>query len=136
MTELVIVRGIPGSGKSTYAKTLGYLNYEADQYFIDPEGNYLFDATKLYQAHRWCQEKTRSALSDGLSVVVSNTFTTRKEMKDYLEMAYELHIPVRVVKVLGNFQNVHGVPEEALERMRNRWQDVEGESVVDNRIMI
>ena len=52
---LYIVRGIPGSGKSTFAKTLGGQHYEADMYFIDEEGNYKFDGTKIKDAHKWCQ---------------------------------------------------------------------------------
>lgn len=137
MNELIIIRGICGAGKSTLAKKFihqGYLNYEADMYFVHPDGEYKFDATKLYQAHMWCQRKTRESLENGISVVVSNTFTTKKEMKEYLVMAEELKVPLRVIKVIGNFQNVHGVPEEALQRMRDRWQDYEGEEVVDNTL--
>lgn len=138
MTELVILRGRPGSGKSTLAKSSEFIrhtNYEADMYFIDPDTQqYNFDATKLYQAHMWCQRKTRESLENGVSVVVSNTFTTMKEMKEYIAMAEELKIPLRVIKVIGNFQNVHGVPEEALQRMRDRWQDYEGEEVIDNTL--
>jgi adenylate kinase family enzyme len=36
---LYIVRGIPGSGKSTFAKTLGGIHIEADQYFVDKIGS-------------------------------------------------------------------------------------------------
>jgi len=137
MNELIIIRGLCGAGKSTLAKKFvdqGYLNYEADMYFVHSDGTYKFDPTKLYQAHSWCQRKTRDTLENGISVVVSNTFTTKKEMKDYLTMAEELGAPVRVIKVIGNFQNVHGVPEEALQRMRDRWQDYDGEEVIDNTL--
>ena len=52
---LYIVRGIPGSGKSTFAKTLGGQHFEADMYFIDESGNYKFDITEIKLAHEWCQ---------------------------------------------------------------------------------
>ena len=45
---LYIVRGIPGSGKSTFAKTLGGIHIEADQYFVDGDGNYNFDGSKKH----------------------------------------------------------------------------------------
>ncbi len=51
---LYIVRGIPGSGKSTFAKTLGGQHYEADMFFIDENGVYNFDFTKIKDAHQWC----------------------------------------------------------------------------------
>ena len=51
---LFIVRGLPGSGKTTLAKSLGSVHFEADMYFM--EGNeYKFDITKIKKAHEWCQ---------------------------------------------------------------------------------
>ena len=52
---LYIVRGIPGSGKSTFAKTLGGQHYESDMFFINENGEYNFDVTKIKDAHQWCQ---------------------------------------------------------------------------------
>jgi len=54
MKELFLLRGLPGSGKSTLAKSLGGMRIEADQYFMY-EGKYEFDASKLKEAHAWCQ---------------------------------------------------------------------------------
>jgi adenylate kinase family enzyme len=53
---IYIVRGCPGSGKSTFAKTLGGIHIEADQYFVDADGNYNFDGSKIKNAHAWCLE--------------------------------------------------------------------------------
>ena len=54
---LTLVRGLPGSGKSTFANWIWneYAICEADKFFYDKEGNYNFDATKLSQAHKWCR---------------------------------------------------------------------------------
>lgn len=136
MAELVLIRGLCGAGKSTLAKTFvanGYQHFEADMYFVnDRTGKYKFDQSLIGNAHLWCQQHTKKELNEGNSVVVSNTFTTRKELKEYLNMAQHIGVPVRVIKVIGNFQNVHGVPEDVLQKMRDRWQDFEGEEVVDN----
>lgn len=119
--KLILVRGLPGSGKSTIAKKLGILyHYEADQYFIK-DGEYVFDATKLHRAHSWCQSMVRDALVGGHDVVVSNTFTTIKELRPYFDMAAELGIVPNVIVAQGNFKNVHNVPEESLKRMRDRF---------------
>ena len=50
MGHLILVRGLPGSGKSTEAKKIaktGYYHFEADQYFITPSGEYKFDKNLL-----------------------------------------------------------------------------------------
>lgn len=77
---LYLVRGISGSGKSTYAHKLkeqGLVDsvLEADQYFVDSKGNYNFEPSKIKQAHSYCQSKTKELLSKGRSVAVANTFT-------------------------------------------------------------
>ena len=35
MKKLILLRGIPGCGKSTLAKSLGGIHIEADQYFME-----------------------------------------------------------------------------------------------------
>src|SRR5689334_8235811 len=120
MRHLVLIRGLPGSGKSTMAKTLakiGYKHFEADMFFDGPEG-YAFDREKLKLAHAWCLALAAAALRDGCDVVVSNTFTQRWEMDDYLRLVERPWI----ITAEGNFGNVHGVTEEAIERMRARWE--------------
>ena len=121
--ELVMIRGLPGSGKSTMAKSMtGYMHYEADMYFMK-DGEYKFDQSKIADAHKWCQCATRLALKTA-GVVVSNTFTQKWEMQPYFDMAAELGVPVRVIEATGNFNNIHGVPEAAIERMRARWEEL------------
>lgn len=120
--ELVLIRGLPGSGKSTLAKAMGgYKHFEADQYFMTEKG-YEFDHTKLKDAHLQCQVNTYNALWKGRRVVVSNTFTKASEMLPYITMAKELSVPVRIIEATGSFPNVHNVPDEVIERMRNRWE--------------
>jgi len=83
--ELVLIRGLPGSGKSTMALVLaqvGYVHYEADMYFMQ-DGQYQYDSRQVRQAHQWCREQTLRALQAGKRVVVSNTFTRLQEMEPY-----------------------------------------------------
>ena len=118
--ELVLIRGLPGSGKSTLARELadnGYLHFEADMFF-EVGGTYRYDASKIRDAHSWCQRMTRQALGRGEKVVVSNTFTQLREMEPYLAMSKD----VRVVEAKGRWQNQHAVPEAMLERMAQRWE--------------
>lgn len=123
MNKLIIIRGLPGSGKSTLAKSLsGFVHLEADMYFDGPDG-YTFEGSRIKDAHAWCQREVLSCLEDGNDVVVSNTFTQHWEMKPYLEIAQQCGASVQVVICKGNFKNVHGVPEEKIREMADRWED-------------
>jgi predicted kinase len=122
MPTLALIRGLPGSGKSTLAKKLvGFEHYEADMFFMK-DGQYCYDKGKLAAAHTWCQQMTKEALNLGKHVVVSNTFTRISELEPYFQIAKELGASVVVVEVNGNWPNVHGVPQEVIERMRARWE--------------
>jgi energy-coupling factor transporter ATP-binding protein EcfA2 len=56
--ELILLRGLPGSGKTTLARSLGGMHMEADKYLMY-SGKYEFDASKLRDAHNWCQNAVR-----------------------------------------------------------------------------
>ena len=123
--KLILVRGLPGSGKSTLAAQLvqnsNGLHYEADQFFVDSNGNYNFDAGRLGAAHQWCQNQAYNGLANGFIVVVSNTFTTVKELKPYFDIASNFGIVPQVVTCENQFGNIHSVPAETLDRMKQRW---------------
>ena len=123
--EMVLIRGLPGSGKTTLAKThfAGYIHCEADQYF-EVDGVYRFCASKLRAAHDDCLRRAIEAMIADRPVVVSNTFTRLWEMEPYLKAAKKRGVPVRIIEASGNWKNVHGVPEEAIEAMRARWEHV------------
>lgn len=94
---------------------------EADHYFYDDYGNYVFDADKLRQAHEWCQDYTRAGLENEFNMVVANTFTTLREMKEYYQMAKKLNVKFNVITCQGQFGNNHNVPQETLDKMEKRF---------------
>lgn len=125
--KLILIRGLPGSGKSTLAKEYvkkGFAHFEADMYFVDKNGNYNFDRKNISSAHKWCKDICCDYLNAGRNVVVSNTFTQKWEMQDYIEFATVYGAELEIIEAKGNFQNVHGVPTEVIERMKARWEEI------------
>lgn len=126
--KLTLIRGLPGSGKSTRAKAMvsqyrgSILHLEADMYFVDKQGIYRFDESKLSNAHQWCRAKTEQGLVEGSSVIVSNTFVQRWEIEPYYYLAKKLKVEFEVLVCTGEFGSIHNVPEETIEKMKKRWQ--------------
>jgi len=77
MKNLILVRGIPGSGKSTISKLLRGAHLETDMFFTNPEtGEYKFDYLKIKEAHAWCQRQAERCMEVGIEdLIISNTFT-------------------------------------------------------------
>lgn len=127
MPTLYLIRGVCGSGKTTFARTLSNATryfYEADQYFIDSDtGEYKFDPTKISEAHSWCQRMARRDLLGKMDCIVSNTSTTEREVETYAKIAEECGAKF-VSIILENRHggtNSHNVPEEKVQQMRNRF---------------
>lgn len=121
--SLILIRGTPGSGKSTLAGLFPQCNhFEADMFFLDYEGKYNFDGSKIKEAHAWCQRETEESISNGHSVIVSNTFTTKWELKPYFNIAKKYDIVPTVILIQNQFESVHGVPEDIMRKMEQRFE--------------
>jgi len=146
---VVLLRGIPGSGKSTHVKEIlhrcavnGLLVQHtvvcsADDYFNVQVGpgkwEYRFDPTKLPIAHNRCFAKFVDALYDDdvKVVIVDNTFIHQWEMQNYMKMAnildweLEIHeLQVNTVEALNRCvgRNIHGVPADIIARMAMEFE--------------
>ena len=129
MTTLYLIRGIPGSGKTTLAVNLCMnmehttVVLEADRYFINSSGVYEFDPSKLSEAHNDCYSRAIENLIEGRDVIVSNTSTTEKEVQRYQKLAEELGVNFvsLIVENRHGGKNVHGVPEDKVQQMKDRF---------------
>jgi predicted kinase len=130
--DLILLRGIPGSGKSTLGHAI--LNspqlttntvLSADDLFVDSNGVYNFEPDRIKEAHNMCQQKCAEKMKLGIyKIVVANTFTQEWEMKPYYEMAerYNYRIHSVIVENRHDGVNVHDVPEEKIRQMKDRFE--------------
>jgi hypothetical protein len=95
--------------------------FEADKYFYDAEGNYNWDGMKIGEAHEWCQLETNKALEQGKTVIVSNTFTLKRELRPYFEMIQEYGKNPTVICMQSNWGSIHGVPDSVMLNMKKRF---------------
>lgn len=132
MKKLVIIRGIPGSGKTTMAKEIcdgiiKHPHFEADDFFTHSYlDEYNFSPELVKYAHQYCQLNTMKAMYEQHpKIVVSNTFTQIWELEPYLDMAKQFGYEVDIYVCDGEYPNVHGVPQEKVEEMKRRFEPTE-----------
>lgn len=123
MVNLYLVRGLPGAGKTSFAKSLGIQSFAADDYFDKHHGGE-FKPELLSQAHQWCQNIVEEFIRSGESVAVHNTFTREWEMEPYYKIADKFNCRVFSIIMENRHEgkSVHNVPESTVEKMRKRFE--------------
>jgi predicted kinase len=130
--ELILLRGLPGAGKSTLAKIILQIRetdepevLSADDFFVNENGEYEFDSQKIKEAHQYCQFRCSERMrQQKVKIVVANTFTQEWEMKVYYDMAerYNYRVHTIIVENRHGSENVHGVPKDKLQQMKDRFE--------------
>lgn len=128
MKQVIILRGISGSGKSTHGRRLAGdrgVICSADDFFM-VDGEYKFDFGKLQDAHSACFRKFLAALEAGTeTVIVDNTNTQAWEISPYKLAGESFGYSVKIVEVkcdpeVAAARNTHGVPREGVLKMAAR----------------
>jgi len=124
--SLIIVRGLPGAGKSKFAKLISAhpdFVCTADD-FLMVNGKYEWSPEKAGGAHLKCQAKCKTLMKSNIPlIIVANTSTTERELRPYYDLAKEFGYQVFSVIVENRHEgeNSHDVPEETLKKMFDRF---------------
>lgn len=134
---LILIRGPIGTGKSTmgtYFKDVhGFVHMETDMYFWK-DGVYAFDVSLLDKYHKRCLEEVTNLLKRGKSVVVTNCFKCRWELKPYLELMKHANIQVYYTTDHHVFTPDKPIPQHAIENSYNKIESLAGSKAVHLKI--
>lgn len=152
MKKMIIMRGVPGSGKSFTAKNIiqnfegGGAAYCSTDNFFMVNGEYKFNPNKIKMAHEWNRDCARAAIGKSVPlVIVDNTNTQKWEYSNYVDMAraagysVEFQFPTSPwwKKIEGKIKdktfndkdveefhsrNKHSVPFEVIKKMMIRFE--------------
>lgn len=131
-SRCVILRGIPGAGKSTLCESLvadGLHNFvvSADAYFVR-DGRYEFDPKKLGEAHGECLRQFAAAClagSAGSRLIVDNTNVNAIEIAPYYALGVAYGLQPTIVTIVADpakaaARNRHGVPAHVIASKHDR----------------
>lgn len=131
MRSLVILRGLPGSGKTTLAKVLSengkYPVYSIDDFFTAADGVYKFEFEKNHLAYKQCEENTRKAMEQEIpKIFLDNTFTLEWEIEPYFKLAKEFNYNIFVTTVENRHhgKNIHEISDEQIRKMADKYKVV------------
>jgi predicted kinase len=132
MKTVVIMRGLPGSGKSAVADLMQIHHRISMDHFWTKDGQpYSFNYSKLGEAIDWTHRQFISALEDTMTgidlIVVDNVNYAKEHFQFFVDEAKKHGARVHFVHVerpLDELDNSHGVPEEKVLQMAEHWDHI------------
>lgn len=134
--QLIILRGLPGSGKSTIVNYISSIykcsSCSADDYFVVGE-KYIFDKLKLNDAHEACYTKAELCMMNNNDIIfIDNTNVTKKEYNKYIFLASKYNYNVNILEIFCKnrdvavkfaLRNSHEVSINDILKMLSKWDD-------------
>jgi adenylate kinase family enzyme len=130
--SVIILRGLPGSGKTTFlGLLLPYIHISMDLFWTKDGQPYAFDYSKLQEAIGWTHDQFRQALDaeGNITVVVDNVSYAHDHYRFFKEYAEEQGHTVHVVHIERPIpecidSTTHNVPREKILQMAKNWQPI------------
>ncbi|KAG0724170.1 2',3'-cyclic-nucleotide 3'-phosphodiesterase [Chionoecetes opilio] len=133
---MVIMKGLPGAGKSHLSSLLNQMYQgatvcSADLYFMK-DGEYKFDVEKLKFAHEFCQQSAKKAAVSGAPVIIiDNTNLQAWNYKYYLRLSKDHHYTPLIIEPQTPWakdteqlagKNSHGLTKEILDQRLKKYE--------------
>jgi len=136
---VLILRGLPGSGKSLFLSLLAaYVHISMDEFWTKDGAEYKFDYTRLREGIDWTHKQFIEALEvkdSNLPIVVNNVsyleehyafFRDEALLRGHTVLIHTVERPIEDCIEHG----IHGVPADKVFQMLGAWQHVNGPAQV------
>lgn len=126
---LHIIRGLPGSGKTTFAKKLNVFHVENDMFLIK-DGNYSFNFETIEKSRDWVLHMVSNAMETArVDIAVSNCFYKLSLIYPFLAIAEVHGYSVKIHECTGNFGSIHNTPKEVYDKMKKEWEVIQNKNI-------
>lgn len=126
-TYLVLIRGLPGSGKTTLANAFaqrGFHHFEQDRFF-EQHAVSNSDWSNVILARTTCMLDAETALMHERNVVVANLFADLVDIQPYIDMAIWRKAKLIIIETQGQWQSQHIQRDNFLAAVMKRWHHLE-----------
>lgn len=119
-----IIRGLPGSGKTTLANQIADVVCDNNDLFTS-NGLYKFEFSGIQLAIAACKAKFKEAINDGVKkIAVANVFKRHDDAQFYIDVAKKHGYKVFqiITENVNNTENIHGVKPQDIEIQRKKFE--------------
>jgi predicted kinase len=136
MKKVLVLRGLPGSGKNYYIDNFieaeDFVVCSADDYFVRPDGVYDWNPRLLKNAHQWCYINFQKELERGTPLIILNNTNIKKlRYSPYINRATSYDYEIEEI-IIGEFteeaaqlyasRNVHNVPYSTIKKRMEEFE--------------
>lgn len=127
MTRIILIRGVPGTGKTTLAQEIAarnpdFVHIESDHFFQLPSGQFKFNPRLFSYAHKWCINSVARLVHQEFTPVVSNSLCRQWEIEPYIKIAMAFDTKIEIISLTTEYGSLHNIPENRMQEFRDRFE--------------